>query len=273
MPVTSLYVEGNLETELLTPVLQGSPLLRQGGSKNSLKPRAIRERLENKVNSGYLRDRDFDFDPPSDLSNLVIDGIHQGVAYGWRWCRHEIENYLIDPAIVTEAMNWAIEEYENAIRQVAVRIKSYEAARWTVGIIRRALPPNYELNTRPDGLNEIDLPQAIDTISVNSWAHQNIENYQKPLVSITSPIAVQSSFDAILARFNDEFVSDVRNTLVWFSGKDILAGLREWLATKVSVRFNPGAFRASLRDWIRSNPDRTLKLIPEWKSMIDTVRA
>ena len=42
MPVVKLFVEGALEVQLLTPILQGSPVPQQGGSKNSLKPRAGR---------------------------------------------------------------------------------------------------------------------------------------------------------------------------------------------------------------------------------------
>ena len=142
MPIAKLFVEGNLEIEVLTPILQGSPVPQQGGSKNSLKPRAGTERRENKVVAGYLRDRDFDFDPPKDLSRPTVDSVESGVPFGWRWCRHEIENYLVDPAVVSEAMAWPMPDVEEALRQAAAKIRSYEAARWTVGIVRRVLPPH-----------------------------------------------------------------------------------------------------------------------------------
>jgi len=60
MPVATLLVEGALEVEVQNPILQGIPVLHKGGSKNSLKPRALTERRENKVVAGYLRDCDFD---------------------------------------------------------------------------------------------------------------------------------------------------------------------------------------------------------------------
>src|SRR5687768_10597823 len=100
MPITKLFIEGNLESEVLNPLLQGSPALQQGGSKDSLKPRARADRHENNVEAGYLRDRDFDFDPPDDTSKPTIDCEEAGVAIGWRWTRHETENYLIEPALV-----------------------------------------------------------------------------------------------------------------------------------------------------------------------------
>jgi hypothetical protein len=174
MPITKLFVEGKLETEVLYPILQGTPVLQRGGSKNSLKPRARSERQENRIPAGYLRDRDFDFDPPADLSTPTVDCEDDGVPIGWRWCRHEIENYLLEPAIVGEAMKWAVEEVEEAIRVSATRIRNYEAARWTIGIVRRGLPPHYQLRTRPDDLNELTLPVALDSATVREWAADSV---------------------------------------------------------------------------------------------------
>ena len=156
MPVNQLFVEGNLESEVLTPIFKGSPVVRQGGSKNSLKPRAATERRENRVNAGYLRDRDFDFDPPADTTAPTIDGRDKSTPVGWRWCRHEIENYLIEPSLVAEAITIPTADFEQVLRDVGTEIRSYQAARWTVGCVRRSLPPHYDLKTRPEGLNEID---------------------------------------------------------------------------------------------------------------------
>ena len=61
------------------------------------------------------------------------------------------------------------------------------------------------------------------------------------------------------------------NVLLWFSGKDMLAGLADWLIHKTVI--NPGTFRASLRDWMIGNPVRALELLPEWNGMIDVLRA
>lgn len=270
MPIARLFVEGNLEIEVLYPILQGSPVLQRGGSKNSLKPRARAERRESKVAAGYLRDRDFDFDPPVDISKPTMDSEDNDGPLGWRWCRHEMENYLIEPAIVSEAMAWPIPEIEDAIRQAARKIRSYEAARWAVGIVRRALPPHYELRRRPADLNEIALPPALDPATVNAWAMTNIENHRSRITTVADPPVVQRSLDDFTSRFDDAFVAGVANVLLWFSGKDILAGMADWLGAKAVE--NPGAFRASLRDWIIANPGRALELLPEWNAMIEVLR-
>lgn len=278
MPLVKLYVEGSLEIQVLTPILLGNPVLQQGGSKNSLKPRAYTERhpdvdykVKIKVDAGYLRDRDFDFDPPTDLIRPTPDGFDNGIPFGWRWCRHEIESYLIEPAIVNEAMGWPITEVEEALLQAAVRVRSYEAARWTIGIVRRTLPPHYELRTRPDGLNEIDLPQALDSATVNRWASESIADYRSPMENATDPASIHASLDTFAALFNDAFVGDIGKVLVWFSGKDLLAGLADWLIARGVA--SPGKFRAVLRDWIIANPVRVLELLPEWNGMIELVRA
>jgi hypothetical protein len=36
VPIAKLFIEGKLEAEVLNPILQGSPVLQRGGSKNSL---------------------------------------------------------------------------------------------------------------------------------------------------------------------------------------------------------------------------------------------
>jgi hypothetical protein len=271
MPIDKLFIEGKLDSQVLYPFLEGSPLLLQGGSKNSLKPRAFAERRENRVAAGYLRDRDFDFDPPADLSKPTVDCEDNGIPIGWRWCRHEIENYLIEPVLVSEVMAWPIGDIEEAIRQAARKIRSYEAARWTVGIVRRVLPPHYELRTRPDNLNEIDLPSVLDTLVVNNWALNCIETHRGCIAAMTDPPAVQVSFDAFVACFDDAFISDVANILLWFSGKDILAAMADWLNAKDIA--NPGTLRASLRDWVIKNPEHTLTLLPEWKNLKVVLRS
>ena len=216
MPIAKLFVEGALEVQVLNPILLGNPVIQQGGSKNALKARAGTERRENQYAAGYLRDRDFDYDPPADLTRPTLDSTFAdtGIPLGWRWCRHELENYLIDPAVVSEAMQWSLPDVKEALRQAANTIRNYEAARWAIGIARQSLPPHYELRTRPDGLNEIALPPALDAKAVNAWASHSIADHRATMAEATAPTAVQESLRALAARFDDEFIADTNNVLV-----------------------------------------------------------
>jgi hypothetical protein len=270
VPIAKLFVEGALDVQVLSPILLGNPVPQLGGSKNSLKPRALAERRENRVAAGYLRDRDFDFDPPADVSRPTVDNTDAGVPFGWRWCRHEIENYLIDPSIVSEATNWPLPEVEESLRDSARKIRIYQAARWTIGVVRRALPPHYELRTRPDGLNEIELPPSLEQVQIRDWATETIKGHRAPMAAAMDPAAVKAGLDMFDGRFDDAFIDDVAQVLIWFSGKDILAGMADWLAAR-SVK-NPGAFRALTRDWMIANPERTVDLLPEWKAFVEAIR-
>jgi hypothetical protein len=269
MPVDKLFVEGNLELQLLAPICEGFPLLQQGGSKNSLKPRTCAERRDNKIAAGYLRDRDFDFDPPkSSTEEPVVDHREEEIPVGWRWRRHEMENYLMEPLLVSEATGWNLSEFEDALRQVAVKIYVYEAARWTIGVVRRSLPPHYELQTRPDNLNEIDLPEKLDFSIFEDWACKAVRSHGERIARATDSLRAREQFENFTHLFQT-FV-DLSDVLLWFSGKDILAGLSPWLSAKKIA--NAGAFRALLRDWVIKNPQRTIELLPEWNALLNAIR-
>ena len=266
MPVGTLFIEGKLDQELLYSVLLGDPVLKIGGSKSNLKTRAKAE-CANHVAAGYLRDRDFDYDPPSDFSIPTLDNADP---VGWRWCRHEIENYLIEPSLVSEATNCAISDIEQAIFQAAKKIRSYEAARWTVGFVRRALPPAYKLETRPDNLSDIALPSRSYIEAVSKWAFEAIDAHRNKIAAATETEHVKEIFEGFLSRFDDNFVEDITKVLLWFAGKDILAGMEEWLRKR---DFNtPGLFRTSMRDWIKAHPERTIELLPEWAKLTELLR-
>jgi len=168
-------------------------------------------------------------------------------------------------------MGWPVNDIAEAIHQSARKIRGYEAARWTIGIVRRTLPPQYALRTRPENLNEIALPMKLDNRTVNDWVSNRIGTHRTRIADSTTPQRVQKTFDDLITRFDDTFVSDTTNVLLWFSGKDILAGMADWLRAQ-SVA-NAGLFRASLRDWIIANPERTLDFLPEWQSLTKVLRA
>jgi len=265
VPVVKLFVEGRLDLEVLNPIFTGSPTLVQGGSKYTLKSRAFTEREENKVKAGYIRDRDFDFEPPKDLTSPTVDS-----DYGWRWCRHEMENYLLEPTIINQATGWVIADIEDALRQAATSIRSYQAARWTIGQVRRSLPPDYQLKTRPDNLKDIEVPQNLDKLFINDWTKHRINEHRTAINTATDPNTVESSLQRYADYFNETFIADTTQLLVWFSGKDLMAGMGHWLVGRGVA--NPGVFRAQLRDWIITNPAEALNLLPEWKGMLNLLK-
>ena len=272
MPVSKLLVEGKLDVEILSAI-DGMPPVIRGGSKQSLPPRARTERQAgSSPDVCYLRDRDFDYDPPDDVSQPVVDRTHAGIVLGWRWCRHEIENYLIDPEVVIAATTWDRAGYEAALVDAAQRIRHYQIARWVVGTARRSLPPHYELYTKPDDLQDHDfrLPRDVsESVSVQ-WANEHVARFYERVGQALASQAISTSIVSRAARLTESLFASAANVLLWCSGKDLLAALEPWLQTQNVP--DAGALRAGMRDWIINHPENALRCLPEWDSLRQLVQ-
>lgn len=276
MPVSKLFVEGKLDAEILDAVFEGNPLITRGGTKYSLRPRAHDERSKNQPDFivCYLRDRDFDFDPPADLSQPTVDRrLDDGTVLGWRWCRHEVESYLIDPALVSAARGWDVTVYTTQLVAAARAIRHYQIARWVIGTARRSLPPNHQLNTRPVELkdNEIRLPADLSDKATSSWAHGQLAGFYHQIQQVLDPVAVGASIASRLTGITEELLGSADGVLLWCSGKDLLAALEPWLQSQGVP--NAGAFRAGMRDWVIAKPQEALDRLPEWNGLIQAVRS
>lgn len=273
MPLVALLVEGDLDSELLHAVLEGRPIVERRGSKNSLRPQALHEARSSGRVVGYLRDRDFDFDPPADVGTPTSEYHRPGQVIGLRWCRHEIENYLIDPAVVTTAVGWNEGEYRAALSTAAEKVRSYQISRWVVGKVRRSLPPNYELQTKPAVCQGHDfrLPDDVSESAATLWARQAISEFGVRVQSEFSATSVDSAFVYYSSKLSKKVIAVTANALVWLSGKDLLTALEPSLSAHGFQ--NAGAFRAQLRDWVRANPERFVRMMPEWQALIAQVRA
>ena len=271
MPVNVLLVEGKLDLEILHGLLGGVPLVQRGGSKNSLAPQARTKRKETAQTICYLRDRDFDHDPPSDVSCPAVDRRDDDTDLGWRWCRHEIENYLLDPTIVLAATGWPEGEYAGALVSAAKRIRHYEIARWVVGTCRRCLPPHYDLRTKPEELEGCDfrLPALLAEKDVADWARGQIRGFFEHVKDALDSNVVESELKKRSEVITESFLDDVNNVLLWCSGKDILAALGPWLQER--GQHDAGGFRGRMRDWVRNHPQMALELLPEWNALVKLV--
>jgi len=277
MPVKELLVEGHLDNEILTRVLNGRPVVKRGGTKTSLKPRTEEERRRRKETVCYIRDRDFDYEPPADrtrpkVHSLTPDSTERSgsaeSALGWYWCRHEMENYLLEPAIVARAIGCDEAEYRVARIAAARRIRDYQAARGAIGITRRSLPPNYKFQTSPTDIpdDSLRLPADLSTETISDWACKEAANFRDRICPQLEPGAMREVINQRRAVLSDELLGKPAEILVWLSGKDILAALKPWLAARNIA--NPGDFRAHLRDWVREHPEETVSFLPEWGNFI-----
>lgn len=275
MPVDVLLVEGELDAQLLGAVFAGRPVVEAAkASKNALAPRVRTERRKGKP-AYYLRDRDFDYDPPEGASSPTVDTVdreHDDAILGWRWCRHEIENYMLEPAVVARALHVAQEEFTEALVRSGMRIRHYEAARWSVGRARRRLPPLYRLETRPKGAanREFYLPDDPTEGRMRDWAVQHVSEFREGISPHLRSERVAANFETLRDVLSDKALSSVQHILLWFSGKDLLATLSEWL--KARGFDGPGEARSVIRDWMIEHPDDTLAALEEWRGFRDCLR-
>jgi hypothetical protein len=246
MPVSQLFVEGGLDVDVLQAVLKGNPQVVLGGSKNALPARARVEREVSRTDVRYLRDRDYDYDPPADLFQPAVNRTdNKGTVLGWHWCRHEIENYLLEPGMVVAAMGWDLIIYQAELVTAAQRIWHYQAARWAVGIARQGLPPNYELETKPTVCagHDFRLPDDLSENASPQWARDQVGDFQGRVDKILARASVDASLAARAGLFTDALLGSPSNVLVWFSGKDLLAALEAWLQVQglaTQETFAPG---------------------------------
>jgi hypothetical protein len=273
MPVAALVVEGDIDAQLLTSIFQGQPLVERGHGKRDIAHITKAMRKANKQERiFYIRDRDFDFLPPEDLSVPSQDRIEDGKLLGYRWCRHEIENYLLEPSLVSAAMGWPVDEFREALQATAVKLADYQAARWTIGQVRKELPPFYKLDTHPKGASEMKLPKMVSLPWLTEWLQEEIGSHRERISRALNEQQVESKFQDFLNKFKQQvFCENMGLVLVWFSGKDLFGGLSDWLSARGSL--TPATFLNQLKSWFLQNSETAVELLPEWKALASLLRS
>lgn len=264
MPIGTLYVEGDLDQQLLNPPLEGWPRPIARGSKGDL-PFIVRQDLKYGKSVCYLRDRDFDYEPPalSQRNNPTEDRRIDNVVHGYRWVRHSIENYLLDPRIAEVVARVTISEWEQQLTAAATLIRDYQAGRWAIGQVRQALPSKGRLATRPSALrNEIALPMDLSETASWQWVNGEITPLRQEAAALLAEAAVRARFDNYRAQLPITSASDI---LLWYAGKDLLKALETFLVTK---RFpNPLSYCNAVVAWVQAHPDETRNFFPEWRAL------
>lgn len=264
MPVNRLLAEGKLDAALLVGIFGGVPVVEGNTPKNSLAPRS--RDLSKIINATvcYIRDRDFDFFPPVNLTTPTIDNTTPGGnPLGWRWCRLEIENYLVEPVLVNASLGWPQPAFEAELIASANAIRYYQAARWTIGQSRKVLPPAKDFPTKPAGItHNFQVPANLGQPACQNWVNTQASTYLSSVDSIMQAGVIAAELASHENRFTTNFCSNLSDILLWFSGKDLLAQMILWL--RATHNIHPTDFCARVRDWIVANRAAALAILPEW---------
>jgi len=265
MRLNKLYVEGKLDSEIYTPLFSGLVTIEMGGSKTSIRPQADNDRSSG-IPAGYLRDRDFDFDPPDDMDIPTVDRRDSDGPWGWRLNRHEIENYLLDPQVVAAKFDVETRTWQGHLCDAARRIRWYQVARWTIGFARSRLPLHYKLQTSPDNVKEMRLPADLTEKTSLDWGRKVIAEFLAKVDESLGESSVNDQIEVRRLKFSDELLNDHAQVLTWCSGKDLFAALPT-AGIKATGVDSPRTLCKILRDWVRDHPDLFVGFFPEFAAL------
>lgn len=278
MPVNRLYCEGvshGPDAKTLRSILSDlHTKINPIGTKHGLAKRILGARDINK-SVACLRDRDFDFDDLS-LNHspypwLLKEG-GKKIQIGWYWERKEIENYLIDPEVAKRVFDFndqQLQRYNAALEKSAKLIAHYTAARITLSHSRRRILPldNFWGAEKDDGYHHFPKEKGLKKEDCYNMAWKNIQKYNEQLNVEKEDI--KEKFESLCQECNpggERF----KNFLTFFSGKDLLYGMRNSLKEVLSLPASKPLVKIFLEKILKGIEEATEDVwtwIPEWDQL------
>jgi len=279
VPVNLLLCEGGAnspDVRVLRKLLSGyCGEIRPAGSRYGMGDRiqAYREALGQRQVAGIL-DGDFrkDWTPDRPLQDpLLWQTKDQSIHFGWRWSRKEIENYVIDPLVVSHSLAPVAppqEEYAARLSEAADRITVYQAARTALSNCRRRfrdLPANWG---REQGPGKHPFPHDLSDHGCREGIRATVRSHHSE--QAVTPEQVLSRYEELLPQFAAGGVR--RSDFLWtFAGKDLLHVMEAGLV-RLGFR-NAKAFREKVLLGIESTNEDIATWSPEWSALRNAVEA
>jgi hypothetical protein len=270
VPVNLLYCEGGPKSpdiRILSALVSGPCTVAPHGGKYGLGDRIrLAREIKRESNVAGLRDRDFD----TSAANPTLSPIEWRVDndrlwLGWYWERVEIENYLIDPVVVTHALGPrapTAPDYQSALQTAAEAIADYTAAWIALSRSRVHFSPLGNCWGSKRSLDNHRFPDERDPDQCRDAIRQVVGAYSgTQFVRVDD---VLNRFDAIRPECQ---IGGLRfqHFLTYFSGKDLLLAMQADL-----VRFgfeSAKVFRDRLLQGIERASDDIWRWLPEWASL------
>jgi len=197
-------------------------------------------------------DGDFrDLDP---IARRPRPWLIEGQLFGWRWERKEIENYILDPQVVSSALGASAPPaaiYMGILRAAAERVAVYQAARTCLGLLQRQYRPLVTSFGRPRGSDNHRFPDALDEGSCRGELLRTTKEYQSSLVRD------EQSFDALMAECGPGGLR-LAGFLTYFAGKDLM-----WAINEPLQQLGLGGC-GMLRERILLGMEQTLDSVETW---------
>lgn len=283
MPVNVLFCEGRAKSpdiRLLSALVTGltpSVTVKPAGSKYGLGTRIRAERdARPKSAVAGIRDRDFDvrdsasacapplMEPPS----WLVQDNTMTISIGWYWERTEIENYLIDPAVVSHILdNTQTETFAQHLNDAAQSLVEYTTARMALSKARLRFNPLPNSWGKKRGKNKHAFPEKISDQDCRKGIENVVASHtHEREISVAD---VLTHYDTLLPQFQASG-NQPPHFITHFSGKDLLYGIETQLKTLGFA--SPGAFREQILTTIEQSPD-VWTWLPEWHALRDAIQA
>lgn len=275
MPVSLLLCEGeanSADVRVLTKLLAGRCAVQPSGGKYGMGDRikARREAIGQKTVFGLL-DGDFapDFQVPKTQPKQWIgsDKTH----LGWRWERKEIENYLIDPAVIQRALQLGsppLPDYVAALEGARDTIAVYQAARLALTVLRPRFSPLPNCFGPERGRLRHPFPNLMDEASCISGMHEVVRKYQANL--LVSEASVETEYTGRLSECQPNGTR-FQSYLHAFAGKDLLLAMTPAL---VRLGFaSPAVFLEKILVAIDQTTENLADWHGEWRAFQDSIAA
>lgn len=273
MPVNVLLCEGgpgSPDVRVLGKLLAGLCEVKPEGGKYGMGQKIIakRDAIGNVV-SGLL-DGDFleSWVSPTGCPRNWTSG--NGISFGWRWERKEVENYLIDPDIVAKALgpqapNHSL--YILALHQARDQIAYYQAARTSLSVNRKRFDDLPSCFGPERGKEKHLFPNQLCTTSCEEGIKKTVINHQN--VQIVELDEVLTSYKNYIPEFIKNGTRH-KEYLYAFAGKDLFWAMEVWF--KQNNFHGAWAFREKVLIGIQQTTEDISSWVPEWEKLLQMIK-
>lgn len=278
MPVTVLLCEGVAESpdaRVLNKLLAGFCTIEPAGSKYGMDFRILaRRQVSTTATVMGLRDADFDrewnspVDKPAPWTKRMAGGDVESL--GWWWSRKEIENYLIDPEVVSRALGPRAPdavEYRSALDRAARVLSEYTAARAALSSCRLTVKQLPNRWGQPRGGDRHRYPERLTKSACVKEIKRIVRIHTRG--TLPEPKQVVARYRA-LRPYYQPGGNRRRDYLYTYAGKDLLVCMNDDLGALGFGSFS--AFRERILLGIRDTADDIATWLPKWEALRNHVR-
>jgi hypothetical protein len=266
MPVNVLLCEGVYQSPdriILSRLLKGHCQIMPIGSKRNMLNQIEVRRRESRSKIYGLQDRDFVKDwtiPNNQPKTWKHRGTHQ--LLGWYWERKEVENYLVDPEVVSNALgNKMPKNYLTLLEQASDKIWRYQAARTALSNCYKHFQALEISFGKKRGKENYPFPEYFTDAAIRLGLKETVDSHRAKN-KLVEKNEVLETYQTLLPEFDRGGIRR-QYFLHTFSGKDLLWAMDDALKS-LGGAIN---FRERVLVGIEESSEDIGTWLPEWQAL------